>query len=268
MSKKELELREIQLNSFVVLKKIKEICENNNIKYFLTYGTLLGAIRHNGFIPWDDDIDVMMPREDYERFIEYCIKNEKKLFPFILHHYKTNKNYIYPIARFSDNRYEVSYTNAKDYGLGLFVDIYPLDGIDHRNTKFKKVMKLRKYIICLAGYSNFIKSKNILKTILKYPLYLLVQMINLNKYIEKTDKLSQKYGYENSKYVDCVGWELSDKRILRKDVENLELHVFESDYFLIPSSYDKLLKIFYNDYMKLPSKEGRIGHHFYKVYKK
>ena len=150
-------------------------------------------------------------------------------------------------------------------------DIYFLELELHRvfpNLKFvSEICNIREKEK-LEFLSNFIKSKNILKTILKYPLYLLVQMINLNKYIEKTDKLSQKYGYENSKYVDCVGWELSDKRILRKDVENLELHVFESDYFLIPSSYDKLLKIFYNDYMKLPSKEGRIGHHFYKVYKK
>lgn len=268
MIKKALKLTEVQLNSFNILKKIKQICENNDIKYFLTYGTLLGAIRHKGFIPWDDDIDIMMPRKDYERFIDYCIKNEQELFPFLLLHYRTNKKYIYPIARFCDSRYEVHYTNAKDYGLGLFVDIYPLDGIEHGDIKFKKLMKFRKYIISLSGFSNFIKSKSIIKSIIKYPLYLFAQMINLNKYIEKTDKLSQKYEYDTSKYIECVVWELSDKKILRKDVENLELHIFETSCFFIPSSYDKLLRIFYNDYMKLPPEKERIGHHFYKAYKK
>ena len=112
---KKLSLREIQLESYNILLQVKRICEHNNFKYFLTYGTLLGAIRHNGFIPWDDDLDIMMPRSDYERFIQFCIDHHDDLLPYELKHYKTCDQYIYPIARLSNSNFYAQYENAKDY---------------------------------------------------------------------------------------------------------------------------------------------------------
>ena len=85
---KKLSLKEIQEESFKILEKLKEIFDQNGWKYYLAYGTLLGAIRHEGFIPWDDDIDLWVPREDYEKFISYCLNNKEKLKPFELIHYK------------------------------------------------------------------------------------------------------------------------------------------------------------------------------------
>ena len=76
------------------LAKLDEICCENNIKYFVAYGTLIGAIRHKGFIPWDDDADVWMPRKDYDKFIEFCINNENLISPYKLAHYKNNSNYF------------------------------------------------------------------------------------------------------------------------------------------------------------------------------
>ena len=125
---KELTLREIQLGELGVLKKLKEICEDQGLRYFLFFGTLLGAIRHKGFIPWDDDVDVGMPREDYEKLLGYFRENSDALLPFRLMHFSTNENYIYPIARICDTRYQVDYSETKEYGLGLFIDIYPFDG--------------------------------------------------------------------------------------------------------------------------------------------
>ena len=94
-------------------------------------------------------------------------------------------------------------------------------------------------------------------------------MIDLNKYIAKTDKIAQKYIYEESDYADCVVWEPRERTIVNKEIcEKLQVVKFEDDNFNIPIMYDKLLKIYYGDYMKMPPIEKRIGHHFYDAYKK
>ena len=96
---KELTAREVQLGELSVAKQFDAICKRLNLRYWLMYGTLLGAVRHQGFIPWDDDVDVMMPRPDYEKLIDYLIAHENEFAPLKLMHYRSNPNYIYPIAR-------------------------------------------------------------------------------------------------------------------------------------------------------------------------
>lgn len=273
MEKIELSLSEIQNGSFEVLKKIKEIFDKNGWKYYLAFGTLLGAIRHEGFIPWDDDIDVCVPREDYECFIKYCIDKKEELKPFELIHYSTNPKYIYPIARFSDSRYTLNYKDAKDYGLGLFVDVYPMDGIDFNDKKYIKKMRRRINDICLLGSTKFIKSKNIIKTIIKYPYYLFLKHKNINKFIEKTDKLAQKYSFNESEYFSVVCWGIKfDKKYKRKWLDGGEalecFKVFNDIKFRVPYEYDKYLEMAYGNYLQLPPEEERIAHHFYRAYKK
>ena len=129
MDDNQLKLEEIQEQSVKILYALDSICRQEGIKYFLAYGTLLGAVRHNGFIPWDDDIDVMMPREDYERFEEYCINNSEELYPIALFSQKTESRYPYVINRLCDIRYSIIRDDEEDCGMGLFVDIYPLDGM-------------------------------------------------------------------------------------------------------------------------------------------
>lgn len=264
----ELTLREIQLNSLNVLKKIKKICEKENITYFLGYGTLLGAIRHQGFIPWDDDIDIMMPREDYEKFIEYCIINEKELEYFSLKHYLTSKEYIYPIARFCDTRYRIEYENAKEYGLGLFVDIYPLDGIDLNDKRFIQQLQWKQKLINLCGTTEYVASEIKIKNFMKYPLFLVSRLLKINKLLQDIDSKSKKYDYNVSEDVECVNWGMKYYKTPKKLFEKIKLQKFEDDYFNIPEGYDEILKAYYNNYMELPPIEKQKPQHFYKAYKK
>ena len=131
----ELSLAEIQNKSLEVLIKFDELCAQNDFKYWLTYGTLIGAIRHDGFIPWDDDIDVMMPRDDFNRFIKFAIEHEEDLYPFKIHNRANTKNYWYGIPRFSNMKYKyiVEDNYEKPFDIGVFIDIYPLD--NYGNTK-------------------------------------------------------------------------------------------------------------------------------------
>ncbi len=263
----ELTLKEIQQSSYQILKKIKEVCDKNNITYFLDYGTLIGAIRHNGFIPWDDDIDISLPRKEYEKFIEICIKNPSSIAPFELLHYKTNKKYIYPIARINDPRYFTDYQNAKDYGLGAFVDVYPVDGINLNDKRHLKKLLHLNNIIYVAGQKRMAKARNFLRNIPKFIFFVITRFTNINKLIAKIDKLAQKYDFNNSEIVSCSVIE-SWSHFNKSDYTNPIPHKFEDDEFSIPQNYDEHLHSYVGDYMKLPPKEEQIGHHFYKMYKK
>lgn len=265
-----LSLEEVQQESFKVLLKIKEIFDKNGWKYYLTYGTLIGAIRHNGFIPWDDDIDIWVPRPDYEKFIDYCIKNKEKLKPFELMHYRTNDKYIYPIARFSNSEYKIDYKNSKDYGLGLFVDIYPLDGY-YKNKKIERKIDFLIKKISLGGTKEYVKSKNFFKDIFKRLYYkTFIKNINIRKEIIKIDNLAKFSGFTDNKIVGCTCWE-SEKYLFDKDLldGNKDIYWnFNGEMFRIPVGYDEILKGIYKDYMELPPEEERIAHHFYTVIKK
>lgn len=274
MQNKKLTLREIQLVEVNILKKIAQICETYNWKYFLYYGSLLGAVRHGGFIPWDDDIDIVMPRPDYEKLIEYCIENESALYPYKLYHYKTNKNYIYPIARFCDTNYVVNYNNAQDYGLGLFIDIYPLDGcgntIEEAKRNLRKADRRREPVIVIGKpYFNKI-SKNTLNFLLWKLIYFVGQYIGITIFLKIIDKKAQKLDYNKSQYVCCLIWpSYSIKEIaLKSDYLLSEELQFENIFVKIPNNYDEHLTRLYGDYMKFPPKSEQIPHHDYEAFHK
>lgn len=262
----ELTIKETQEAAFVVLKKLKEIFDWNNWKYYLAYGTLLGAIRHNGFIPWDDDIDIWVPRKDYELFIKYCIEHEQDLKPFELFHYKLKKNYVYTIGRFSDSRYKTDYENVKDYGLGVFVDIYPLDGMNPNDFHICKKINKVKREIAICGTIK-IPRKNKIKYLLKLPYALVVKKKNLNKLLKLNDNLAQKYDFESCNNFCCMAWDSKQFPYKKEWLGNCT-HIFNGELFRIPENYDEILKKLYGDYMKFPPKEERVGHHYYKVYKR
>jgi len=260
-----LSIEEIHSFSLEILKKFVKICDEQNLEYSLAYGTLLGAVRHKGFIPWDDDLDVFMPRKDYEQFVEYCLNNGE-LYSLELFHYKTSKEYIYPIARLSDPRFRTEYRNVKDYGLGVFIDIYPLDGFE-KDEKYVSRILWKKSIVHMCGNEQYNPSPIVYKNLFKYPVYLFSRLLNINKKIADMDKHAQKYDYDSSTYVTCACWEPNEV-YLKEWFSEMLLVDFEDIKVKIPCGFDNILRTDYGDYMKLPPEEKRQGHHFYKVYYK
>lgn len=269
---KELSHREIQLGQLGVLKEFDQICKENGFVYFLYYGTLIGAIRHNGFIPWDDDIDVAMPRPDYERMLDYFRNNAERLKPLVLMHWSTNDKYIYPISRICDTSYYVDYQGAKAYGLGLFIDVYPLDGWGNNDKDTKEIYNrflVLKNKVSLAGMDRFEKSKTApWRTIPKWFGFVFTKMHPASYYAKKIDELAKKdYPYEDSDYVGNIFWTNTIGTRVHKSLLKPIKWKFEDDEFPVPSGYDSMLRSTYGDYMKLPPEEDQIAHHYYKAYK-
>lgn len=265
----ELSLREIQIAGLDVLLKFQSICNEHNWKFFLTYGTLLGAVRHEGFIPWDDDIDVWMPRKDYQEFLDYYSSHEQEFQHFKLFHANFVKNYPYAIARFSDIRYFIEYFGIKDYGLGIFIDIYPLDEIDPTDVKLKNTQLNRIKDLSRLTTKGKSSLKNSIKKVIKP--YLLAKncVISVNELIKKIDIDAQKYNGTNQEYIDVVCWEYRGEPYLKKKMlEDCIFVTFEGYKMPAPKDYKNILTANYGDYMQLPPSEKQIAHHFYKAYRK
>jgi len=267
---KELTLSEIQKCSLDVLLEFKKICDENNFKFYLTYGTLIGAARHSGFIPWDDDIDVWMPRRDYELFLNYCHEHFKQLGNYRLFHFSNTNNYPYCIARFSDTNFYTEYKGVKNYGLGSFIDLYPLDAIDENDKRFyfKQKRMIKKAHSMSSSYQKGIKGI-VLK--LYYCTFLFFSFSFTRKnYLKRIDKRAQKFNdNDNVETVAVSTWEIN-RILLKNDIVSIdEKKLFFEGYEMpVPREYDKVLNQLYGDYMKLPPEEERINHHFYKMYKK
>lgn len=272
-----ISFREAQLGAREILRFIDKICKQQGFSYFLMYGSLLGAIRDKGIIPWDDDIDVIMPRPDYDKFIRYCEKNECELRPFKLFENSLNPKYPHPIARMSDMRYKVDFDNEKDYGIGLFVDIYPLDGVGNNLQEAITLTRKSKRIASLCFLTSRKKfgvdnTASRFKMLIKFPAYIWANLLGNRYYINKSKRYCTSHTYECSKYVACVAQPEGGKKNENKNVfekvlfEPMEAE-FEGDMYRIPTGYDKILTMIYGDYMTpLPERERKL-HHTYDTYR-
>lgn len=275
MKREELSLKQIQQESLNILIKIDEICKNENLVYYLAYGTLIGAVRHNGIIPWDDDIDIMMPRSDYDKLEAYFIRYRDELLPFQMFGPNINAQYPYMINRISNSDYIIETENEKTYGLGLFIDIYPLDGLGNtlREAERRKAKGCRLASLCfLSTRLKFTKgnTKSFVKTIVKFPAFYISKIIGKKYFSKKLHNLSKIQKYDNSVYVGCVVWAADDghKGVFKREwLGKGRLHEFEGLSFNIPNDFDSILKKLYGDYMTPPPERECVGHHFYKAYR-
>lgn len=151
-----VELKRIELD---ILKYIKTQCEKYNLRYYLAYGTLLGAVRHKGFIPWDDDIDIHMPREDYDKLIELEYNNPDSKYKLLSPKY--NKDYYYSFAKMVDNETILEETGLKQIKeLGVYVDIFPLDYIKKKGALKVKIERFLFFIRMAPAFIDYKKRVN------------------------------------------------------------------------------------------------------------
>lgn len=273
MTNQELTLEEIHKGTLVIFKKIIEICDVLNIDYYLAYGTLLGAVRHQGFIPWDDDFDIMMLRNDYDKFVDYCNQHENELKPYRIMNYFNTEGYPFAISRFCDLSYRMEMNDGNDYGMGMFIDVYPLDGRGVKTSEFvNKYLDIKRKVLGLGLYYSYEhcvvpETGSFLKRCGRKVFCIYARKMKTKYFIDQFEKMARHYSVEESRYVSCVIWETT--RPLKKEwYDEITYLNFEGIRVKAPKGYHRILKQSYGDYMQLPPKDKRVPHHEYKLYKK
>ena len=274
MEEKRIKLADSQKIAFEVLKKVTSVCEEQNIRYYLVFGTLVGAIRHKGFVPWDDDVDIMMPRPDHDRFVKYFVEHPEKFENLKIFNPELNSDYPYMITRVSDDRYRIVMYNEKPYGMGVFIDIYPYDGLG--NT-WKEAVKFerrgdRLSSLCFQATRVHLEkgiTKSTFRKIIKLPVFIFSKAVGKDFFQKKLLQQARVKPYETTKYVGNAVWGSGGEICIydRKLFSDYVLVDFEGEKFRAPKGYDAFLRHIYGDYMKLPPKKYRRPHHGYYVIK-
>lgn len=259
-------LRKVQLVQLEMAKEVKRICEENNIKYFLDGGTLLGAVRHGGFIPWDDDLDIAMMREDYEKFLR--IAPEKLSSEYFLQTWKSDKNYPLPFAKLRKLGtvfVERIYKNI-DMEHGIWIDIFPYDSYPDTIKEQKKYNFIFRFYRALLVFKSGTeicndytsKKEKILTKIKHYPILFISKFCRQEKILFNYDIFLKKYNNEKTeKIVIPIGnWIIS-----RKCYNNTSELMFEDEIFPVPGDSHLYLSEAYGDYMTPPPENERGNKH-------
>lgn len=270
---REIGIEEMRSRLVEMVVDIDKVCRENGINLYMSGGTLLGAVRHKGFIPWDDDIDMYLSRPDYEKLIEIMKeRNKNSRYKFLAH--EIDDKYLYPFAKYIDTKtLLIEKGGYAGVEIGLFVDIFPIDGLGQSVEEAKKQMKrVNPYILMNLSLlvKPWRKEVPFLKNAAIAVLRLIAKIYGANRIHEKMVKIVKEVPYETSKYVGEFIDEIGDKRImLKEDMYHgyVELD-FENVKLKAPVNWDKFLTQFYGDYMKLPPVEKRVMTHGYELYDK
>lgn len=258
----------LQKKELDMVKEFLRICEKHDLKYFMAGGTFLGAIRHKGFIPWDDDVDLGMFRQDYDKFLE--IAKMELSYPYKLQTYRNCKDHHYYFSHIVDVRYKVrrmgSLDKREEY---VWIDIFPYDGLPKGRFKSSVIYtRLLFYRFCyhMAYFDKINIARSDRPMWQKGVLQLLkishmVLRFDKNKWRDKIDHLLKSQNLEKcDKIMSFMGVKLHREIFPKKIYEDLEEYEFEDVLMKGPSDYDKVLRQMYGDYRNPPPIEKRVSH--------
>lgn len=257
-----------ELKSVLVetLAEFDKICRENNLKYSVAGGTLLGAVRHKGFIPWDDDIDVIMLRSDYDKLVDLQYESDN----FVIKNYKYSKDYYYIFSKMMDKRTQLEEFGRAEKDMGVYIDIMPLDYLPDDKNKWPEIFKKAKFTKNLADkigsdltFNRSFSLRYAAKLLFKFLIFPFRRTI-----LDHVEKFMSKY--PNGKFCSNLVYNIYGSKavfpsnlyddMIYLDFENIKAAAF--------GDYDTYLKILFNNYMKLPPEEERVTHHNFVAYKK
>lgn len=262
---RKLTRQEIIDSELRILIEIDTFCTSHDITYFLSGGTLLGAVRHKGFIPWDDDIDLAMPRMDYERFLQTFESNR-----FSIYSLQTVSTCRFPFAKVYDTHSiikEGAYKEKHDFG--VFVDIFPLDVAPEDVKLMRKQINASLFRqLCLKiKLSRPSPQWGFFKNIIIVFGRFVFLPINPTFLAKSIDTIAQSSSHMTSKKMGCMVWGYREREILDVSVFSKSIPIeFESLHFPAPVGYHSYLSSLYGDYMTLPPLEKRISKHDFEAY--
>lgn len=265
----EMTIGDVQKATLLVMKELDRICCENNFVYWITAGTLIGAIRHGGYIPWDDDLDIAMPRDDYEKLIKYL--NEQYHNPhFSIHTFENNHRYPFYISRFCDTAHKLVFDDY-NYESGCFVDIYPYDGMGKKNDyKYWKekehYFQITQKLLKLSQCSSLLYGNSTTHKLANLPFLLISKIIGRDYYYKSLNKYQSVFSWDESDYIGVISWSSGTYCYPKEWFDKIQRVSFNNIEVNAPVEYDKYLKMLYGDYMRLPPKSERKPHHGYHAY--
>lgn len=269
-----IEIEDVQKTQLEILLEFDRICKKKKIPYQIFSGTLLGAIRHKGFIPWDDDIDVCLLRKDYERFIRCC---STELNPaYFLQDYVTDNKSYYKFAKLRKNHTIFLNSIEVDSGMhnGIYIDIFPLDNVEPDTALGKLQPWIFQFLYIIESSrvkGRTLNTKNSFNRIIRLFFYYILKIVPKNIIDELMQKILKMFEKKETKYVNHLTNGVSKKRLKmflreKNTFYDVIYKEFEGYNFPVPRNYHQVLKNHYGDYMSLPPKDKRVPHHgVYKV---
>ncbi len=257
-------MTQLQEKLLEMLGVFHEFCKENGLSYFALGGTALGAERHKGFIPWDDDVDVGMPRRDYEK-LKALVEN-KQLGDYVFEFPSNKKDFVYAYGKMYDTRTTLVENTRYKTKRGIFLDIFPLDGAGKTLEESKKYFKVVHKKINLLSTKSLAWRKG--RKLYKNVAIILMRLfpVNQTKLKQKIDKLSSKIDYDSVNYVANYSGNWAEREISKKqwfgkprecDFENMKIYA--------PEMADEYLTAVYGDWKRLPPEEKRVSHHDFLV---
>lgn len=255
----EIETRDLQLALLEMMKSFHQACVEHNLHYYMLGGTCLGAIRHSGFIPWDDDMDVGMPRKDYDTFCEMA----SSILPsnLVLRYYQNTKESPFHFVKLVNAQTTLIEKNYQNYVEGIYIDVFPLDGIDKYGF-FEKIrakqIRLNHAFVMNHYYTG--PGKKGLKNVFLH----FSKLVNMQRVHQSLERLMTKKKEKETVYLCNYLGAWKDREIIPNEVFGTPtLYNFEDTRFFGPEDTKKYLTSLYSDYMTPPPAEKRICRHDY-----
>lgn len=257
-------LKKIQDIELMILKDFIKICEDNDLDYYMYGGSLLGTIRHNGFIPWDDDVDVIMFRDDFEKFKQIVMSSNNEKYEILS--YETEDDYFYLFFKFmlKGTKFEESWISQVNFHIGLNMDVFVIDSLN--KNKFKRFYQIKKnYFYNKLIIMSQVKLPNLpfMSKITSHFIYYILKIFGIkpSMVIRRNLNFLKKYGDDDSDVLFDVTAQAYPQIFNRDDFKPIKKVKFEDIYVNVPKNYDKILRnIFGDHYMELPPEDKRYNH--------
>lgn len=262
---KELNIEEVKCIQLQMLSSFVNYCENNNLEYFLCAGTAIGALRHNGYIPWDDDIDVMMPRKSYEKFLSSYVNDSYEILSCW-----NNNDYVYPYAKLTDKSTVLIESINLPKNFGVYIDVFPIDNLPSNKIIVKLMYLFRYYLDIKWGSQTAIEKK---RTIIKTIEYRVSKWLFRNSSVLNTareiDKFCRTFDNQDTRLMGRIVSGYGLVEVVKSETFEKNIYVdFEQLRCRLPIGYDNYLRNIYGDYMTPPPIAEQVLKHSATVYYK